>query len=260
MRNYALITGATGGLGSCFANLLAIEGYNLVLVGRSVRRLKELAQSLHDQYLVQVECIACDLSSPHAVRKIEQIIIKRHIPLEILINNAGFGDASPLLESNLKRQLEMIDVNVRALTELTHRLGRLMLGETPAYILNVASIASFLPGPNMSVYFASKAYVKSLSEALSYELHDTNISVSCLCPGPTKTGFEAAAKLQGSKMFNLMHVSEAIDVAKAGLEGLFKGKHLIVAPKRYTGLKIASVLHKDLVLALAAQISSAPRL
>ncbi len=225
----ALITGASSGIGLELAKIFAAHNYNLILVARREERLREIAQELTSQD-VQVHIIPSDLSEVDASQKLFDETQKRGLPVDILVNNAGFGLEGSFLETDWEKEDEMICLNILTLTGLTKYFMHHMVEQGKGKILNVASTAAFLPGPFMSVYYASKAYVLSFSKALAYELKDTNVTVSVLCPGPTKTEFQDRAGVQNSALFSgkRMPVSTAREVAQAGFNGLMKGKTVII--------------------------------
>lgn len=224
-----LITGASSGIGLDFAHIFAKEGYNLVLVARSADKLEHLAQEIIKNYSVDCKVIPCDLAKPNAAKEVLNKTKSLGKTIDILINNAGFGVLGNFNEINSKLQAEMIHVNITALTELTHCYLNEMLLNGGGKILNVASTAAFQPGPFMSVYYATKAYVLSFSEALANELKETNIQISVLCPGPTLTGFQATAKIDdSSKIFNSKIAADSQSVAQAGFTGLMNNDVLII--------------------------------
>ena len=192
MKKYTLITGASSGIGLVLAKIAIREKQNLVLVARDESRLKEVAKELSNAKLT-VEYLALDLSKPGAAKKVFEFCEKKKLFIDTLINNAGFGDYGNFASADLQRQLSMIDLNVKTLTELTHLFLPAMLKNNSGKIMNLGSVASFLPGPLMSVYFATKNYVLSFSRALSEELRGSGVTVTCLCPGSTNTGFGKAA-------------------------------------------------------------------
>lgn len=201
MRKFTLITGATSGIGLELAKIAAREKRNLLLVARSKSKLKELQgqilrQAQNDKQAVEI--IAVDLSKSTSAQKVLAFCEKNKIFIDELINNAGFGDYGTFAQSDVKRQLTMIDLNIRSLTELTHLLLPAMMEQKTGRIMNLGSVASFLPGPLMSVYFASKNYVLSFSRALHEELRGSGVSVTCLCPGATKTDFGKNAQVSDS--------------------------------------------------------------
>ena len=218
-RKTALITGASSGIGVDFARLLSREGYDLFLVARSETKLHALATELGN-----AKVIVADLASPDAPQR----IFDASGGVDVLINNAGFGILGPFAETNLRKQLEIIQVNIAALTALTHLFLQPMRARNSGQILNVASTAAFLPGPLMAVYYATKAYVLSFSEALADELRGTRVTVTVLCPGPTKTGFAEVAGMEKSRLFNLMSVMSSEAVARYGLRAMQRGKRVAI--------------------------------
>lgn len=221
-RLATLITGASAGLGAEFARQCADRGDEVVLVARREERLAALAEEIGGKAHVLV----ADLSSPGAPQDLLQRIGALGLGVDTLINNAGFGQLGKFDHLPLDRQLEMIDLNIRALTALTHLVLPPMIKRGRGAILNVASTAAFQPGPGFGVYFASKAYVLSFTEALHQELKGEGISVSALCPGPTHTEFGAVAGVTGKNFERLS--ANARDVVAAGLKGLDANKAVIV--------------------------------
>lgn len=224
-----LITGASSGIGLELAKIFAAHKYNLILVARREELLRKIAQELASQD-VQVNIIPSDLSDVAASQKLFDEVQNRRLPVDILVNNAGFGLEGPFRETKWEKEDEMIRLNILTLTGLTKYFMHPMIERGKGKILNVASTAAFLPGPYMSVYYASKAYVLSFSKALAYELKDIGVTVSVLCPGPTKTEFQDRAGVQNSTLFSgkRMPISTAKEVAQAGFDGLMKGKTVIV--------------------------------
>ena len=186
----SLITGASGGLGEKFAWLLAADHHDLVLVARSKEKLELLAKQLSSKYSIRVTVLIHDLSQKDAVGSLVKEMKEKSLNIDILINNAGFGAYGKFHETTYDHEKQLIEVNIQALTELTKGLLPNMVKRGSGKVLNVASTAAFASGPLMAVYYASKAYVMSLSIALNEELKGTGVTVTCLCPGPTKTGFE----------------------------------------------------------------------
>lgn len=199
--SYILITGASAGIGSNFAKQLAEQGHNLILTARRKERLDELAQQLILQYKIKVETLSADLANPEGSKALSDAITKNAWQISGLINNAGFGDRGLFSELTLERQIQMIQLNVTSLVELTHRLLPNIRQQKHAFIINVASTAAFQAGPNMAIYYATKAFVLSFSEALHEELKQEHISVSTLCPGPTLSEFADAANMTNTKLF-----------------------------------------------------------
>jgi short-subunit dehydrogenase len=230
-----LITGASSGIGRELARQFAGDGANLVLIARSEDRLRGLAGELTAESGVTVEVVPADLSRPGSPDQIVQTLAQRHIYVDVLVNNAGFGAHGPVAGIGVGRQLEMIEVNVAALTRLTALLLPGMLERHRGGILNVASTAAFQPGPNSAVYYATKAYVLSFTEALAEEVRGSGVRVSCLAPGPTDTGFAAQAGAAGSRLFR-RGVMDAGRVARAGHDGLRRGRTLVIPGLRNRAL------------------------
>ena len=199
----ALVTGASAGIGRELARSFAADKSNLVLVARRRDRLEDLAAELRKQHGVEVRVMAADLGRADAPQAIVDSLTREAVTLDVLVNNAGFGLLGPVAELDLDRQMEMIQVNVAALTHLTRLLLPGMIERHRGGILNVALTAGFQPGPFMAVYYATKAYVISFSEALADELAGTGVTVTCLCPGPTATEFAETARMGDALMFRL---------------------------------------------------------
>jgi short-subunit dehydrogenase len=189
----ALVTGASAGIGRQLALLFAADGYDLVLVARRRERLEQLAEQLGNQFRVRVELIVADLRDPQTPTHIADELGRRGLSIDVLVNNAGFGKLGAFAELDVSVQLDMITVNVQALVHLTHLLLPSLLAQHHGHILNIGSVAGFVPGPHMAVYYATKAFVNSFSEALSRELRGSGVSVTVCCPGPTESEFGAIA-------------------------------------------------------------------
>ena len=218
-----LITGASAGLGVEFAKQCAARGDEVILVARRTDRLEKLAGDIGGKAHV----ITADLSEPGAATKLIAEVTARGMWVQTLINNAGFGLRGRFDELPLDRQLEMIDLNIRALTNLAFVVINDMVRQGGGSILNVASTAAFQPGPNMGVYFATKAYVLSFTEALHEEWKDRGIKVSALCPGPTRTEFGDVAGINSLGSFDRLAM-EAAPVVTAGLEGLQRNQAVVI--------------------------------
>jgi len=223
----ALITGASGGIGEELARLAAADGSDLVLVARSRERLQALADELAGRHDVAARVVARDLSDPQAPREIFEELAADGVEVETLVNNAGFGSYGLFAETDPEHELRLLQVNVVALTHLTKLFLPGMIARRRGYVMNVASTAAFQPGPLMAVYYASKAYVLSFSEALSNETEGTGVVVSALCPGPTETGFVAAAGMEESKLFERGAMT-ARAVAEAGYRGMLAGRRVVI--------------------------------
>jgi short-subunit dehydrogenase len=229
VRESVLITGASGGIGEEFARLFASKGYDLVLASRNEAKLRVLAASLAAAHSIRAEILAVDLSVPASAQALESFLAAQGIETHILVNNAGFGTFGAFADNDLAAELAQIQLNVTTLTHLTKLILPGMLRRGRGKILNVASTAAFQPGPFMAVYYATKAYVLSFSEALSNELQGSGVTVTCLCPGGTRTGFMARAKMGNPEIVSRSSVMmEAAVVARRGFDGLMKGKRLVI--------------------------------
>jgi len=222
MAGVALITGASAGLGAEFARQLSGKGHRLVLAARRKDRLDALVSELGNARAVEI-----DLSEPEATAALMRDLEKTGEQVDILVNNAGFGLRGPFAELDAARQREMIDLNCGALTELCRAVAPAMVERRSGAILNVASTAAFQPGPWMGVYFATKAFVLSFTEALHEELKPYGVKVSALCPGPTRTEFGAVAGIQSLGQFDRLSM-EAGPVVRAGLDGLDKNRAVVI--------------------------------
>ncbi len=224
-RETALVTGASGGIGEELARLLAANGHDLLLVARNGEKLGRLAATLAAGHGGLVEILPLDLSTPAAPERVMGFLEAKGIQPGVLVNNAGYGTFGFFAESELQAELGQIHLNVTALTHLTRQILPGMIARRRGRILNVASTAAFQPGPLMAVYFATKAYVLSFSEAIANELKGTGVTVTCLCPGPTRTGFQQRAGIEKRVEAAMM---EADDVARRGYAGMLKGKRLVI--------------------------------
>jgi len=222
VRKVALVTGASAGLGVEFARQLSKRGHSLVLAARRKERLEKLAVELGN-----ARAVAIDLSKKDASAKLMADLTANGEVVELLINNAGFGLIGKFAKADSKRLRQMIDLNAGTLTDLCRAVVPGMVERKAGGIINVASIAAFQPGPKMAVYFATKAFVLSLSEALHEELKPHGVHVTCLCPGPTRTEFGEVAGFRGNGMFEWVAM-DAPEVVEAGLKGLDKNKAVVV--------------------------------
>ena len=224
----ALVTGASGGIGEELARLFAADGHDLVLVARSRDKLARLSEELEGKHGVRARVLAADLARPEAPREIFEELSAAGLTVDALVNNAGVGSYGLFAETDLESELSLLQVNVVALTHLTKLFLPGMIARRRGYVMNVASTAAFQPGPLMAVYYASKAYVLSFSEALANECEGTGVVVSALCPGPTETGFVAAVPgMNESKLFDRA-VMDARTVAVEGYRGLLAGKAIVI--------------------------------
>ena len=232
-----LITGASAGIGAELARVFAMNGHRLVLVARRADRLRALADELSAGGAAEPLVIACDLEAHDAGDQIAAVLAGEDVEVEYVVNNAGFGLFGRASDLDRSAQLGMIDVNVRALTDLSLRFADQLIRHRGG-ILNVSSIAGFLPGPGMAVYYASKAYVLSFSEALRCELAPRGVRVTALCPGPVPSEFQARAGVEPGFDSAVLNVSTS-EVAKAGYRGLMANKRAVLPG---VGIKAVPVL------------------
>lgn len=223
-----LITGSSGGIGYELAKLFARDHHNLVLVARSADKLTQAAAEL-EPYGVKVRTVALDLTRPGAPQELYDRVQREGIAVDILVNNAGFGAFGNFAEMPEEEILGQIDLNIIALTQLTKLFLPSMISRRSGRIMNVASIAGFQPGPLMAVYYATKAYVISLSEAVANELQDSGVTVTCFCPGATHTGFARRAGTEASRLFKRFGAMSAEAVASDGYRALMKGRTLAIS-------------------------------
>lgn len=223
----ALITGASSGIGRELARLFAADGHNLVLVARDEVRLGQLAEELRGAHGVDVTVLPKDLASPQAADEIAAELSRLGVEVDALVNNAGFNVYGAFADTDGQRELQMLQVNVVALTRLTKLLLRGMLARRTGRILNIGSTGSFAPGPFDAVYCASKAYVLSFSEAIAEELAGTGVTVTALCPGATKTEFAERAGMTDTPMFR-GRLAEPADVALLGYRALMRGRRVAI--------------------------------
>lgn len=228
MPSYALITGASSGLGLALAEALARRGRNLILVARRRDALESIASELSQRFGVEVLFRLCDLGKPLQISGLLLELEEGDWRIDLLINNAGIGSAGPFLEQDWMRELEQLEVNIVALTRLSHALGKRMALQGGGQILNVASVAAFQPGPWMSSYYASKAYVLHFSEGLREELRHYGVRVSVLCPGPTRTAFFRSARMDVSNLERSAWMMNADEVALLTVRALEKNHALII--------------------------------
>lgn len=226
MTKTALITGASTGLGAEFTKIFAREGYDLIITARSEDKLNALKEACEKEYKIKVDVIAMDLSEINAAQKLYDKVSGR--TLDVLINNAGFGDYGPFVELGLDRLTNMIQLNIMALAQMTRLVLPDMIERKSGYIMNLASIASFEPGPLMAMYYATKAFVLSLTEAISIEIKGTGVTISALCPGPTNTEFASNAHLERTSFVKAFKKTSPKDVAEYGYKQLMAGKVVAV--------------------------------
>jgi short-subunit dehydrogenase len=228
MNKTALVTGASAGLGTELAWLLAADGHDLVLVARRRDKLDALATEIKTKHPVAVHVIAEDLGKPGAAGRIAGALAERGLAVEVLVNNAGFGGTGAFADRELARDIEMIQVNIVALVELTHLLLPAMIARKSGRVLNIGSTAGFVPGAFMAVYYASKAFVNSFTEALSVELAGTGVTATVSCPGATATEFAQVAGNDKTPLFK-SRVMGAREVAEDAYHAMMRGEALRVA-------------------------------
>lgn len=228
-KKTAVITGASSGIGLEFAHLFVARGYDLILIARRVERLQQFAADVGKLYGMAVSIIPMDLAEANAGERLWQAIKAIAPEIDVLVNNAGVGDAGDFANEPPEAIERMIHLNISTLTSLTRHVLPGMLARKRGKILNVASLAGFQPGgPGMSVYYATKSYVLSFSRGIQRELRGTGVSVTALCPGPTQTGFEEAAGAQKTRLFHWGKPMGAHTVALAGYEGMRRGDAIVV--------------------------------
>lgn len=228
MKNIALITGASKGIGKALAIEFAKRGFSLLLIAQNLPELEALRKELGHKYQCESKFFSIDLAHPDSVDQIMHYFADEMPNVTVLINNAGLGFANQLANMTPEQVLRQVRVNIEALTKLTHRVLPFMVAKQQGRILNVASTAAFAPGPMMSIYFASKAYVLSFSEAIREEYRKQGVTISVLCPGVTRTSFHARAGMAKSWTMTLLTTMTAEKVARIGCKGLLKGKRVII--------------------------------
>ena len=228
MSSYALITGASKGIGRALAFQLAARNYNLLLVARSGNELATLCAALCDQYPIKAHYLALDLSTPGAAAQVRDWCVQEGFPVSMLVNNAGYGVWGYFDELPLEQQSNMLQLNMQLPVELCHYMIPLLKTQPRAYILNVSSTAAYQAVPTMALYAASKSFLLSFTRAMRHELLRTRIRVSCLCPGPVNTNFIERAGMEAVKATAEKFGMSAEDVAAQALKGLFAGKAEII--------------------------------
>lgn len=228
MKKTALITGASNGIGLELAIVHASKGDNLVLVARSKDKLETIKKDLETKFKISVYLIAKDLSAPDAALEVYNETIQNNIQVDYLINNAGFGDFGMFYETDWNKELQMINLNITTLTQFTKLYIKDMVKRGNGKIMNVASTAAFQSGPTMAVYFATKAYVLSFSEAVNNEVSDKGVTVTILCPGATESGFQAAAAMEESNLVKGKKLPTSKEVAEFGYKAMMKGQTVAI--------------------------------
>jgi len=255
MKTTALITGASTGIGLELAKIHASRGGNLVLVARNTSKLEALKTALEKQFSIQVTVISKDLSLENAAAEIYHETSSKQIVIDVLINNAGFGDHGMFAETDWEKESQMIGLNMTTLTHLCKLYLHDMVKRQSGRIMNVASTAAFQSGPTMAVYCATKAYVLSFSEAIGNEVRDKGISVTALCPGATATDFKIAAGMENSKLFSNKKLPTAKAVAEYGYTSMMKGKPVAIhGTVNYILANSVRLIPRALAVAIARKI------
>jgi len=253
----ALITGASSGIGYELTKCFARDGHSVVMVANHEDKLQQAAQQISTEFpLVRVEAISIDLSKDGAADRLYSEVQDRGLQVEYLVNDAGFGERGPFLDTELDKEIAMIHLNVIALVSLTKRYLREMVKRGSGKIMQLSSVAAFLPHPLLAVYAGTKSFILSFSEALQNEIKDTGITITVLCPPPTETNFFEVANMENSKIANSSQVQAADEVAQAGYKGLMNGDARVLptfVAKMYAAQGItlpdswnASIVHKQL--------------
>ena len=253
----ALVTGASAGIGVDLAECFAANGYHVILTGRTESALREVADRLAKDYGVTATPIAADLGAIGAGQRLADAIKKRGLSVDVLVNNAGYGHAGAFNGSDAATHLGMIDLNDRALVELTHIYWPAMIANRRGGVLNVASTAAFQPGPLMAIYYASKAFVLSFSEALWEEARDTGVKVSCLCPGPTVSKFRERAGTNKVRLSRASTPMPSMTVARMGYHAWRANKRVEVTGLRnHLTASLVSFLPRTLLLRIVRNLQS----
>jgi short-subunit dehydrogenase len=240
-KTRALITGGSVGIGAALAEVFAGHGHDLVLVSRNREKLEARGRAIHDKFAVDVVCLAEDLNDPQGARRLYEAVTSRGLHVDYLVNNAGVGLFGKFATTDLDAELKMIQLNVASVVDLTKRFLPHMIERRSGRILNVASTAAFVPGPWMSVYYATKAFLLSFSQAIDYELKANGITVTTLCPGPTESEFKVRAGSQRSRLFEAF-VMDAPRVARVGYDAMMKGKAVAIPGMRNKLIPVAARL------------------
>ncbi len=251
----ALITGASTGIGKELARVFAENGARLILIARSQDKLEKLKAELEDKYMIPVFIIIKDLAQANAGKEVFEEVMQRGLQVDYLVNNAGIGLYGEFYNTEWDKENVMINLNITSLTHLTKLFLKGMMERKQGRIMNVASTAAFQPGPLLSVYFASKAYVLHFSEAIGYELRNTGITVTTLCPGPTLSEFKDTANMGESKLFKQRGIPSSAEVAKYGYKAMMKGKAVAIHGWKNRLLASSTGLApRKLILAIAERI------
>jgi len=257
-RKLALVTGASGGIGEAFARELARRGYDLALSARSAGKLETLAGELRSDGAA-AHVFPADLGAADGPAKLMQALHEAGLTVDLLVNNAGFGDLEPFDRADAGKLTEMINLNVRALTELSHAVTPGLIERGRGGIINIASTAAFLPGPGMATYYATKAFVLSLSEALHVEMKPKGVTVTAVCPGPTWSGFQEKADMEGSKLLKASRMMTPDAVARIGMDGYEKKKRVVVTGvSNKITIAIAKLTPKSMLMSAVSGLQEKP--
>ena len=240
-KERALITGGSVGIGAALADVFAARGHDLILVSRNREKLEARGRAVAEQFGIDVVCIPEDLTDPQGPRRLYESAAARGLDVHYLVNNAGVGLYGKFATTDLDAELKMIQLNVTSVVDLTKRFLPSMIARRSGRILNVASMAAFVPGPWMSVYYATKAFLLSFSEAIDYELKPNGVTVTTLCPGPTESEFKVRAGSHRSRLFDSF-VMDAPRVARVGYDGMMKGKAVAIPGLRNKLIPVATRL------------------
>ncbi len=255
MRKTALITGASSGIGLELAKIHASKGGDLILIARSKEKLQTLKTELESTYSCSVYILVKDLSILNSAQEVFNEVQSRHLKVDYLINNAGFGDFGQFKDTSWEKEQQMINLNITALTQLTKLFLPQMISRSSGKIMNLASTAAFLPGPYMAVYFATKAYVLSFSEAIKNELIGTGVSVTALCPGPTKSGFQDVGTIENSGLFRGKKLPTSKVVAIYGYNEMLRDKSVAIhGLKNYILVNSGRFAPRSLVVKLVSKL------
>ncbi|MEN0653122.1 MULTISPECIES: SDR family NAD(P)-dependent oxidoreductase [Hyphobacterium] len=257
-RPLALVTGASGGIGEAFARELAGRGYDLVLAARSADKLQSLAEELRGQG-AGAHVFPADLGAADGPKTLIDAVHGAGLTVDLLVNNAGFGDLEPFDRADPGKLTDMINLNVRALTALSHAVTPGLVARGHGGIINIASTAAFLPGPGMATYYATKAFVLSLSEALHVEMKPKGVTVTAVCPGPTWSGFQEKADMEGSKLLKASRMMTPKDVARIGMDGFERKKRVVVTGvSNKITIAIAKLTPKTLLMKAVSGLQEKP--
>jgi short-subunit dehydrogenase len=253
----ALITGGSAGIGAALAEEFARHGHNLILVSRRRDKLEARGRYISDTFGVDVVCVPEDLTDPQGAGRLHEAVVARGLDVHFLVNNAGVGLYGKFATTDLDAELKMIQLNTTSVVDLTKRCLPAMIERRSGRILNVASTAAFVPGPWMSIYYATKAFLLSFSEAIDYELKPYGITVTTLCPGPTESEFKVRAGSQRSRLFEAF-VMDAPRVAKVGYDAMMKGKVVAIPGLRNKLIPVAARLIPRALIAKLSHRAARP--